>query len=319
MRPDDFFGLCTVESCACEVFGGTPRLVMEVRSNRGLIDCRFELHPRSGVVAVRPGSIVLMRGHYRDDEVNEDWGVLRIDALHVVASKSWADCVAAMQVVCPPKAQGALDKLSALGRHLPAPWGTLVHSVLDNHILAERFTTLPASFSHHHAFPGGLLVHSVEVAELVARSASLCHGSEKAAAIVGGLFHDIGKTKTMGRDSASRSAYDWGHHESITGEMLAKQFDWLETLDLSSANALRAILAWRPTRDAPFAPFPPAELVRNADQMSTAFDVRNRAFGSAGTASIEATRFRGSRPYLRLIQRAAPDISALGEETDAQS
>lgn len=298
---DDFCGLCTVETYACDVSEGLPRLLMDLRSKRGLLECRYELRPGCGVVALRPGAIVLIHGHYEDDE---DWGVLRIDRLDVVASKSWRECLASMQRVCPPRAHAALDKLSTLVQHLPAPWGTFVHSVLDQRTLAERFSTLSASFSHHHSFLGGLLEHSIEVAELVARSASLCSRDEKAAATVGGLFHDLGKAKTMGRDAVSRSVYDWVKHESLTTELLARQLEWLGTLDPSGANALRAILTWRPTKDAPFAPFPPAELVRNADQMSTAFDVRDRAFGSAGAERAEAVRFRGTRPYLRLVERS---------------
>lgn len=59
----------------------------------------------------------------------------------------------------------------------------------------NAFITMPASYQDHHAFPHGLLVHSLEVAELAYSNALRLHHSAKECqlALIAGLFHDLGK------------------------------------------------------------------------------------------------------------------------------
>ena len=63
----------------------------------------------------------------------------------------------------------------------------------------ERFATAPAAVSHHHAYIGGLLEHSVEVAELaVAMASAERYASliDRDMTIVGALLHDLGKLES---------------------------------------------------------------------------------------------------------------------------
>lgn len=75
-----------------------------------------------------------------------------------------------------------LDRLLALIQRMKIPvlqaW--LVW-VLRHRNLAQPFFQLPASRQHHHSYPGGLLLHSVECAEWVERIANVSLGSKEAA------------------------------------------------------------------------------------------------------------------------------------------
>ena len=57
----------------------------------------------------------------------------------------------------------------------------------------RRFRSVPAAKYHHHAYPHGLLDHSVAVAQLVSAAAATLSGVDRDVAVAGALLHDIGK------------------------------------------------------------------------------------------------------------------------------
>lgn len=60
--------------------------------------------------------------------------------------------------------------------------------------LAARFARAPAALKLHHAYIGGLLEHTVEVAELCDGVCRLFDALDRDLLITGALLHDIGKT-----------------------------------------------------------------------------------------------------------------------------
>ncbi len=80
----------------------------------------------------------------------------------------------------------------------------LVNSVKDEELkeflkmvfrnLKEEFQRAPAAVKHHHAYMGGLLEHSLNVAKLV-DCVSKFYDVDRDIAIAGALLHDIGKIK----------------------------------------------------------------------------------------------------------------------------
>ena len=64
----------------------------------------------------------------------------------------------------------------------------------------NRFSKNPAAMKHHHAYIGGLLEHSVDVANLAVAMAKQCEGINLDLIIAGGLLHDIGKIKEISPD-----------------------------------------------------------------------------------------------------------------------
>lgn len=92
-----------------------------------------------------------------------------------------------------------MDRLLALIDRIEVP--ELQHwliRLLRHRSLGQPFFELPASRHHHHSFPGGLLLHSVECAEWVEQIAkvSLCP-KETALAVTAALLHDLGKVETL--------------------------------------------------------------------------------------------------------------------------
>ena len=64
----------------------------------------------------------------------------------------------------------------------------------------EQFVRNPAAKSFHHAYIGGLLEHSVDVAETALAIASTVPGVDRDMVIAGALLHDIGKTEEISPD-----------------------------------------------------------------------------------------------------------------------
>lgn len=84
-----------------------------------------------------------------------------------------------------------VDDLHALIQTLRAPLGAVVTAALDPEI--EHFARWPAAEQLHHAWLGGLLEHSLEVARLCEAIVRAAPGPDRDLAVAGALLHDIGK------------------------------------------------------------------------------------------------------------------------------
>jgi len=119
----------------------------------------------------------------------------------------------------------------------------LVDFVNDVFTLREvylHFWTCPASQDYHHAFRGGLAVHSIEMAERASRT-PYASSDDRDFAIVYALFHDIGKILCFGRKGFT-SSQDLGHE--LAGVLLLKDtLDALEARWEDGAIALTTLLA----------------------------------------------------------------------------
>lgn len=147
---------------------------------------------------------------------------------------------------CPEAALAALDRLAQLEQSLPYPLdGFLRHVLLDPGI-GVPFLRCRASVSHHHAFVGGLLVHSTErldeAFEVTQRTLPDDEWSPWIAQM-GYLLHDLGKLKSVGELRRPRYALAIPH-ELATIEMLAPYMAWLERRDIRLAMALRNVFAY---------------------------------------------------------------------------
>jgi len=94
----------------------------------------------------------------------------------------------------------------------PEPLRALTKRVLEER--EETFRTAPAAISKHHAYVGGLLEHSLEVARgvsaFIASQPSL--GLRHGLAVAGAVLHDIGKLEEMENPIAPR--------HGLAGEMI---------------------------------------------------------------------------------------------------
>ena len=137
--------------------------------------------------------------------------------------------------------------------------------------LLEHFVSLPASQYHHHGYPQGLFIHSVDAAWRIFENPAL-QGEEKDLATVAALLHDIGKTKTFTKDKQRTVMGKLNRHEVLTLEVLSDALDWLDEEDVVLGAKLRHYLTWDPKKD-PIPRLIGAELVKFVDHVSVANEI----------------------------------------------
>lgn len=113
-----------------------------------------------------------------------------------------------------------------------------ITNVVTQPDIGLKFIQCPASANHHHSYPSGLLEHSVEVAQKLAK-ALRNNAQERDLAIVAALLHDIGKTQTFTSDG-NRSAIGYiVDHNDLTLEVCAPALKILHAKHAGLANRLR--------------------------------------------------------------------------------
>lgn len=146
---------------------------------------------------------------------------------------------------------------------------TFCNNVFDDLSIAIPFLQVPASREHHHAQPGGLLRHSIEVAENVCHDDSLMR-TERDIAIVGALFHDAGKIRTLNSDYQNTLYLD---HDLLTLEIVANALRKLDKTAPRLSHELRHIWTFRRTHSKTGPLTAAAHAVLNADRQSVGADV----------------------------------------------
>jgi len=106
----------------------------------------------------------------------------------------------------------------------------------------RSFWTMPASAKHHHSRPGGLAVHSLEVANDVASHGQLS-ALEMDLGVAGALLHDVGKVWSYQHDMTPNAASLAMGHELIGLCKLEPELSMLETLWPDGAYAMRCLLS----------------------------------------------------------------------------
>lgn len=159
-----------------------------------------------------------------------------------------------------------------------------IKRVLERRDRLEIFLKAPASKCYHHNDPGGLLVHSLEVAKGVLNMIRINEPDMPRAlqevGFVAGLLHDIGKTFTCDVKGRPTAAARLCAHDDLTLEACAFGLAYLDKVDSHAAITLRHI--W--TSASPGARYGmPAAMtlaryVRDADGQSAMADNQRKAF-----------------------------------------
>lgn len=151
--------------------------------------------------------------------------------------------------------------------------------VLKDWELMKKFITIGASKRHHHSFPGGLLIHSLETAVITTQNIKLLPEEfsvhEKEVTIVAALFHDIGKTLTLGTQVHTNLGH-MVHHDKLTLLVLANALVQLNTTWQKGAETLQYLLTWNPSEH--YCKFVGGNIIKTSDQLSTSWSLRRMAF-----------------------------------------
>lgn len=169
-----------------------------------------------------------------------------------------------------------LDRLSLIVQQITnAGLARFCNDVFSDLDIALPFLRLPASRDSHHHQPGGLLRHSVECAELIAKgNPRTLTPMQRQIALVGALFHDVGKVRTLA--TPVNEALYIGHDQR-TLELMATPLKRLDVTEHRIAEELRHIWTWHHTLPKRDPETPAAWAVIKADRKSAKADGRDNA------------------------------------------
>jgi hypothetical protein len=152
------------------------------------------------------------------------------------------------------------------------PMKTFVQEVFSDRKLLESFMRIPASRHHHHAYPGGLFIHSVDAAWEVFRNSSLPK-RDRDIAMTAALLHDVGKVVTHDPEGKLADMGRHVDHDALTLSVLDSPLRHLDKYDKEAALFLRHYLTWNPRKHA-IPRSMGAAYVRVADMASVASGLR---------------------------------------------
>jgi len=174
----------------------------------------------------------------------------------------------------------SINLLFSLINQLNTPLRQFLFDVFSNKAISKAFSTVNASVNHHHAWQGGLLVHSVESALMASQLArTWMTPVEAEVTIVAALLHDIGKTRTFNSGGHWSELGHYVSHDALTLEILAPYLANLDKQWPTGANMIRHILGWN-RNDKTFPAFPGTSLLKMCDQFSTALELRDTTFNN---------------------------------------
>ena len=170
---------------------GAPYLAVELRDRTGAVPARA--FRDADVLAGRfdRGDLVRVRGRaerFRDE--------LQVELADIArATPAEADPATFL-----PVAYRDLDELDGFLEHLAAEvhdpqYAALLRRLLGDDALRADWRRAPCTREGHHAYLGGLLEHTVAVAQLAAETCALHPRLNSDVLITAALVHDLGKTR----------------------------------------------------------------------------------------------------------------------------
>ncbi len=181
-----------------------------------------------------------------------------------------------------------------------------VHALLSQYKIFKPFFTKPASVEAHHAEPGGLAAHSLEVGRLVAAIPSQYFGKpiNRDVSIAAALLHDLGKIHQY---RVAGEPYRMSHikHQDRTLCLIAPMIEWLEQHeDISVAELLFSLLTIDGSSE--HASSVAAIALTQADRMSATHDAARIAFSGLPNHCRHAIRGLGggsTKKYIRAVEQ----------------
>lgn len=163
-----------------------PFLLGTLRDRTGLISFVYWDVPGHIDAWIRAGVVALVTGRATN---YKDALQISITDLNTMTAPDMADFL--------PSSQRSRDdmiaELEAVVASLADPWRQLVTHILLDEAFLPQFATAPAARGMHHAYIGGLLEHTLSMAQLSLHLASHYPYVDKDLLLSGTLLHDMGK------------------------------------------------------------------------------------------------------------------------------
>lgn len=168
---------------------GVPFLTLKLADRSGHIAGRIWERAEEWSRSIDIKSVVFVRGR---SELFREELQLQIDEIAPVplVDIDRADFLP----VCPRSVDDLMEKLKELAATIKkGSLQRLTRQILNDTHLMDRFRAAPAAKSMHHAYLGGLIEHTVAVAELVSSIAAYYPDLNRDLLVIGAILHDIGK------------------------------------------------------------------------------------------------------------------------------
>jgi 3'-5' exoribonuclease len=125
-----------------------------------------------------------------------------------------------------------------------------LHTLLERFFGPEtekwaRFRQAPAAKHYHQAYAGGLLEHTLSVAQAVSAAANFFPGIDREIAVTGAMLHDIGKTEAYNDDPLAIELTDAGRLEGEIPRgyyMVRREIEGIDEFDPDLAQAILHII-----------------------------------------------------------------------------
>jgi 3'-5' exoribonuclease len=187
-----------------------------------------------------PGSIVLVRGSFA---IHAQFG--KQIKLAAVRPAGPGEYDAEQLAEAPAR---SIDLLEAdLRALIDTVQARSLRELLDRFFGAEteswaRFREAPAAKHYHQAYAGGLLEHTLSVAQAVSAAANFFPGIDREIAVTGALLHDIGKTEAYNDDPLAIELTDAGRLEGEIPRGYYKVRREIERIDGFDPDLAQAIV-----------------------------------------------------------------------------
>jgi 3'-5' exoribonuclease len=207
----------------------------QLRPNRnGNLYLQVELSDRTGSLAARMwnASEADHRGFEDGDFVRVEGttqvyqGALQMIATSVCKARPEEIELADFMTLSPTEIDRLAVRLAELLRELSDPnLRNLAECFLADEDFMDRFSRTPAGVKNHHAYPGGLLEHVVNLMEVAVRIADRYPKVDFDLVVIGAFLHDMGKIQELNSDrgfSYTDSGQMLGHVVLALGMLDAK-------------------------------------------------------------------------------------------------
>ncbi len=191
---------------------GKPYLMLKVGDKTGVIDCKLWDKVDEFNESFSVDDFVKIKG-----VVTSYQGIKEINIKYIERVNDSAVNVKDFVAVSDYDADEMVRELNAVIRNIKNPYlRRLLTLFYEDQVFMELFKTAPAAKDIHHAFLGGLLEHSIEVARLCMDVKRHYDEVDIDLLITGAILHDIGKI----RELKYKKGFDYTDEGRLIGHIL---------------------------------------------------------------------------------------------------